>query len=138
MKRILLLLLVASIITSSCSGMRHRADTASEELDRAASLVNEERGNVFSLNEEEYPGNGFFYILNSQGIVLMHPKAALTGEDFSRYDFMRDILEKERGCVTFASGTRTISIFFTRLNNGDILCFTLESTVADGTYGVCP
>ena len=121
----------------SCAGMMPRPDTAQEELAAAADRLNLDRNSFDSLNSIAYPGGGYFYILDMHGKVLMHPKRALCGMDFSRYDFVKKILGEKKGCLTLASGSRIINLFYTALDNGDILCFSFESVPGVKTYKEC-
>ena len=124
-------------LLSSCAGMMPRPGTAEEELASASARLNRDRSCFDSLNSINYPGSGYFYILDMHGKVLMHPEKALCGMDFSRYDFVKKILVEKKGCLTFTSGSRIINLFYTALDNGDILCFSFESAPGINTYKEC-
>ena len=137
MKKLLLYTAIIIAGLASCSGMTQRAETAAEELYNAALLIEGNRKNFTALNREKFPGNGFFYILSPAGTVLLHPERALEGSDFSKYGFIKRILEEKNGCLLFNTGGRTINIFYRELAGGDILCFTFESSAAEKTYKEC-
>ena len=138
MKKLFLSLLPAIVLAASCSGSIVKIhDTASGELDYAAAVLENDRGRFDELNTGEYYGNGYFYIIDSRGIIIMHPEKALQGSDFSRFEFIRQILKKTSGCISFSSGGHKMSIYFRGLKNGEILCFTFESLPGKQTYTEC-
>lgn len=136
-KKFIPMISVLVISLCSCAGMMPRPDTAQEELADAADMLNRDRNSFGSLNSIAYPGSGYFYILDMHGKVLMHPERALCGMDFSRYDFVKKILGEKNGCLTLTSGSRMINLFYTALDNGDILCFSFESVPGVKTYIEC-
>lgn len=124
-------------IICSCSGPGIRPDTADEELAAAAGILDRDRNSFDRINKTSYPGKGYFYIIDMNGKILMHPEPALRGMDFSRYDFVKKILKTKKGCLSVTSGGHIINVFFTTLDNGDILCFSFESAQGQKTYKEC-
>lgn len=45
--------------------------------------------------------SGYIYCLDSRGIVVVHPQAALIGTDVSDHAFVRDVLAKKRGYLEY-------------------------------------
>lgn len=88
-----------------------------------------------SLNREAMNGlgkrrigaTGFFYIVNSDGIVVFHPRPALIGTSFRNHWFINKIMEEKTGCLTYRLGNRTHVVFYERLNEEEILCFSIVS-----------
>lgn len=138
MKTLIAYIIILLILLTSCAGTGKRPDTAQEELARAKETLDNDREQFLRLNRTSYPGNGFFYILSSAGIIVRHPETALEGVNYSSYDFVISIIREKNGCISFDAGGRIINIFYTELKNGDILCFTFESSAAEKTYTECP
>ncbi len=137
MKRPLLCIIPLFLILLCCSGIARRHDTAEGELEYAVSVLEKDKNLFAELNAAEYPGNGYFYIIDSKGVIVMHPEKALEGDDFSRYGFIQQILKMVNGCISFRSGSRTISIYFRGMKSGEILCFVFESSTGTETYKEC-
>lgn len=137
MKTLLTHIITPLLLLVSCAGAVTRPETAMEELDRAKQVLENDMGQFIRLNRTSYPGNGYFYIISPAGIILRHPESALEGVDYSSYDFVMKILREKNGCISLDAGGRTINIFYTGLNNGDILCFTYESSPVEKTYKEC-
>lgn len=137
MKTLIAYIIILLIFMTSCAGTGKRPDTAQEELSRAKETLENDQEQFLRLNRISYPGNGFFYILSSTGIIVRHPENALEGVNYSSYDFVIKILREKNGCLSLDAGGRVINIFYTELKNGDILCFTFESSAAEKTYKEC-
>ena len=133
----LIIHIIIPLILASCAGTVTRTDSAQEELSRARGVLDNDRDQFVRLNRTSYPGNGYFYILSPAGLILRHPEKALEGVDYSSYDFVMRILREKNGCISLDAGGRQINIFYAELKNGDILCFTFESSAAGKTYKEC-
>ncbi len=44
---------------------------------------------------------GYFYVLNSKGILTIHPKAALVGTDVNSFEFIKDQIVKKTGYLEY-------------------------------------
>lgn len=137
MKKINIYALLIIILSASCSGIMMRPESAEEELNIAAGILDHDRLKFDEINAEGYYGKGYFYILSAQGIIKMHPEKVLTGKDFSGYGFVLKIIKEKKGCLSFNSSGHKINIFFRELENGDILCFAFESSTGKKTYKEC-
>ena len=137
MKTLLAYIITPLLFAASCAGTTTRPGSAQEELARAREILENDRDQFIRLNRASYPGNGYFYILSPSGIILRHPETALEGVNYGSYDFVEKILRSKNGCISFDAGGRVINIFYSEFKNGDILCFTFESSAAEKTYKEC-
>lgn len=137
MKTLLAYIITPLLFTASCAGTITRPESAQEELARAQQILENDRDQFIRLNRASYPGNGYFYILSPSGTILRHPETALEGVNYGSYDFIEKILRSKNGCISLDAGGRVINIFFSEFKNGDILCFTFESSAAEKTYKEC-
>ncbi|HPS59373.1 MAG TPA: hypothetical protein PK514_14815 [Spirochaetota bacterium] len=137
MKTLLIYIITPLLLLNSCAGTVTRPESAQEELARAKEILENDREQITRLNRTTYPGNGYFYIISSTGIILRHPEKALEGVSYGSYDFVIGILREKNGCISLDAGGRIINIFYSELKNGDILCFTYESSAVEKTYKEC-
>jgi|GEM_PF-806921 hypothetical protein len=133
----LLIYTTAILLLTSCAGRATRPDSAEEELSRVKDILENDREQFVRINRITYPGNGYFYILSPRGIILRHPEKALEEVDYSNFDFIEKIIRTKNGCISFDTNDRVINVFYSEFKNGDILCFTFESSAAEKTYKEC-
>lgn len=80
---------------------------------------------IKDLPEIRILNTGFYYIINLKGTVRQHPVTPLIGKDFSRYPFVREILERKTGCFICTIGGMKHTIYFERISKNEILCLTV-------------
>ena len=80
-----------------------------------------------SLRDRRVGKTGFYYVLDSDGRVVFHPRPALIGTSFSKTWFINQLLTEKSGCLTYTLGNRTHYLFFLPLNDSEILCLSIVS-----------
>jgi hypothetical protein len=78
-------------------------------------------------------GKGYYYLLDSRGVVIYHPKKALEGKNFGELKFVAAILAKKNGCIKGNFDNRERVIVF-REAGGNILCYTIAPEYIKGDY----
>lgn len=44
---------------------------------------------------------GYYYVLDSNGVVIVHPKNDFIGKNFSHFDFIKEIIQKKSGVIRY-------------------------------------
>lgn len=122
----------ACATTGPVTADRVRADMASIIRD-----IDENRGAVDRLKDRRIGKTGFYYIVDTEGRVLAHPQQALVGSSFRDHWFINTIIERGSGCITYRLGNRTHLVFFDRINDWEILCFSILAQDMPN-HGDCP
>ncbi|MCU0848536.1 MAG: hypothetical protein MUD12_11675 [Spirochaetes bacterium] len=81
--------------------------------------------------------NGFFFALDSECRILFHPNPVLIGSKFDKSDFVREIISRRSGCLSYGFMGKKHLIFFEPVNDDDILCFSIPASSVSGTDGAC-
>ena len=135
--RILKTLFVLSILIPGCSGMQITGDSIKQKLSSTADSIKKNKADIFKLDNKTVGNKGYFYILRKNGTISYHPKKALINFDFSGSLFIKKILNKKNGCISFnADGVRRL-VFFTEIDSGEILCLTIEDIELDEPINDC-
>ena len=112
---------------AACSGMSLRSsDLPGQRIEKAASDLASGRTDFYKLTQKGDSGPGSFYILDSEGVVLWHPSPVIIGNDFSKYDFVKRILQLKNGCIAYGSGKGGSYVFFKEIEKGSILCLAVD------------
>ncbi|MBP7737256.1 MAG: Cache 3/Cache 2 fusion domain-containing protein [Spirochaetes bacterium] len=106
------------VITSE--GIRNEMAAISREIDSNRSAMN-------ALRERRVGKTGFYYVLDSDGRVVFHPRLVLIGSSFSKVWFVNQLLEEKSGCFTYVLGNRKHYLFYTPINDFEILCLSIIS-----------
>jgi hypothetical protein len=117
---------ILTAITVACSSGQMTADSIKEELNKRAEKINSNREEILTLDNMGYPG--YYYILNKEGKILYHPKKSLINLDFSRYAFVKVILQEKNGAFTMTINNTETSVFYRELKDGSILCYSINSS----------
>ncbi|HPL15052.1 MAG TPA: Cache 3/Cache 2 fusion domain-containing protein [Spirochaetota bacterium] len=80
-----------------------------------------------SLREKRVGKTGFYYVLGADARVVFHPRQALIGTSFSKTWFVSQLLTRKTGCLTYTLGNRTHFLFFSPINDSEILCLSIVS-----------
>jgi len=117
---------VLTAITLACSSGQMTAANIEAELNKRAEKINSSREEILKLDTKGYPG--YYYILDKRGRILYHPEKALINLDFSRYDFVKIIIQEKNGAFTMAINNINTSVFYRELKDGSILCYSIDSS----------
>jgi methyl-accepting chemotaxis protein len=117
---------ILTAITLACSSGQMTAANINAALTERAEKINKNRNEILKLDKMGYPG--YYYILNEKGKILYHPKKSLINLDFSRYDFVKVILQEKNGAFTMTINNTETSVFYRELSDGSILCYSIESS----------
>lgn len=124
-----IVMLAASVcfLFAACSVMSLRSsDLPGQRIEKAVSDLAAGRTDFYKLTQNGDSGPGSFYILDSEGVVLWHPSPVIIGKDFSKYDFVKRILQLKNGCIAYESGKGGSYVFFKEIEKGNILCLAVD------------
>ncbi len=110
----------ATIKAITSDGIKNDMAAISREIDANRSAMN-------ALRDRRVGKTGFYYVLNSDGRVVFHPRLALIGTSFSKVWFVNQLLEEKSGCFTYVLGNRNHYLFYAPINDFEILCLSIIS-----------
>ena len=102
------------------AGIRTDMEALCREITVNRSVIN-------TLRDKRVGKTGFYYVLDSEGRVVFHPRPALIGTSFSKVWFINQLLTEKSGCLTYTLGNRTHYLFFQPLDESEILCLSIVS-----------
>lgn len=117
-------LLIISLM--ACSAQQLTYDSINKSLSQMTERINSNRSTILRLDKEGAPG--YYYIIDSRGRIIYHPEKSLIGKDFSRYPFVKKILEEKNGSFAMETGGKDTSVFYRELKDGSVLCYTIDSS----------
>ena len=120
-------------ITLTCSSGQMTIAHINAALTERAYKINNNRNEVLELGNKGYPG--YYYILDEKGKFLYHPKKSLINLDFSRYDFVKVILQEKNGAFSMTINNIETSVFYRELEDGSILCYSIDNSKYAGSSG---
>jgi hypothetical protein len=124
-KKIVILLLVSFFFTACSSSMKVTKKNIDDDMISAMNMISSNKINYLRLGEKQIGKTGFYYIINSEGRVVFHPQLILIGKSFKGLWFIDPVLNGNSGCVNYSvSGNRNY-LFYRKINNDDILCFSI-------------
>lgn len=115
-----------SIPAISADMEEHVKKAASRSLDRD------------SLRSRRVGKSGYYYVVDADGRVVMHPSAMLEGRNFGSLWFMQQVLARRQGCLRYRLGDRTYAIFFVPLGEREILCLSVLADELRSGFLDCP
>ena len=122
------------LLLSSCATeQRVNYITLKERVSAASEGISSGSVKIQDLERFNGGGKGYYYLITSEGRVIYHPKKGLIGSDFSRYDFVKRILEERNGCISSDTGGVPRIILFRSFDRDDILCYTIEENQVPGS-----
>ena len=110
----------------ACSTQQLTYYSINKSLGQMAEKIDSDRSRILHLDKEGAPG--YYYIIDNRGQVIYHPRKSLIGKDFSRYPFVKKILEEKNGSFAMETGGTDTSVFYRELSDGSVLCYTIESS----------
>lgn len=78
----------------------------------------------------------YFYALDIEGRVVCHPNRTLTGRDLSRFPFVKEVLTRRNGCLSYESAGTRIAVIF-RENENLMLCLSANTMNWPADYSPC-
>jgi hypothetical protein len=85
------------------------------------------RDNIEKLKSIRVGTTGYYYVVDTDGTVVIHPQAALIGSSFKNNRFINKIIADKTGCISNQLGNRMHMVFFDQLNDSEILCLSILS-----------
>lgn len=133
MKKITVSIIVILALTSGCGSKNIRTFDALElkVSDTATELASDKNHRI--PDSTSASGKGYYYIINSDGIIVYHPEKGLVGSDFSRFGFVRKILKEKNGCIRSEAGGVSRIIIFREKGKEEILCYTVPENGISGS-----
>ena len=125
------------IITLCCTTTILRRDELDNQFKSIIERLNRYPDRLAMLKNKKIGFSGYFYIIDSTGRVVYHPKEALIGMSFFNNPFVKSILYKRAGCVKGASGGEARVMIFRPLGSDRILCLSLSINEVDLSEFVC-
>ncbi len=127
MKRLVLSLIILTLLCTGCAGLSVTPTSAQVELNDTVAMLQKDSGNRAALDRKTVGARGYFYIIKTDGTVAYHPKKKLINLNFGQYQFVRKILERRNGCLSYNIDGVNRYIFFREIDRGSILCLAIES-----------
>ncbi len=126
---LILFVLAGSVLIFSVCATIKPATVEEIRTEMAAIIrdINTNRNVINSLGNRRVGKTGYYYILDSDGRVVFHPRQALIGSTFNRTWFINQLLTERSGCLTYTLGNRTHYLFFSPINDSEILCLSIVS-----------
>jgi len=121
--------IAASIIIISitaCSTKQLSYSSINRSISQMADQIDKDRSRILHLDNKGTPG--YYYIIDNKGRIIYHPVKSLIGKDFSRYPFIKKILEERNGSFAMETGGKDTSVFYRELKDGSVLCYTIDSS----------
>ena len=97
------------------------------DFSSVSNFVKKSRSSITDLNKKRLGITGFYYIIDSDGVLVYHPQNVLIGRSFRSYWFIEIILAEKSGCIKYNLGEKENTIYFRPLNDSEILCFSIMS-----------
>lgn len=124
-KRIIFFLLAAYFL-SGCSSQSHiTRKSIAGDMHNALNMISKNKENYLRLGEKQLGKTGFYYIINSSGIVIFHPQLILVGKSFKGLWFIEPVLKGNEGCINYSVSGNKNYLFYRKINSDEILCLSI-------------
>ena len=127
-KKSLTVLSFLSLLVLYCATTGVDEYSVQKKLHASAESIKKNRNSVYKLDNKTVGKNGYYYILRNSGRVSYHPKKALIDVDFSTFPFVKEILLKRNGCIMMQADGVSRYIFFSEVDENEILCLTIDKS----------
>ena len=124
-KRITILFIAAIMFSSCSSSIKITKKIIDDDMQNAMNIISGNKINYLRLGEKQMGKTGFYYIINSEGKVVFHPQLILVGKSFKGLWFIDPVLKGNEGCVNYNVTGNKNYLFYKKINNDEILCFTI-------------
>jgi hypothetical protein len=136
-KKIVIFLILSVIFAACSSSQKITRKTIDDDILNAMNMINNNKINYLRLGEKQIGKTGFYYIINSEGRVVFHPQLILIGKSFKGLWFIEPVLKVNDGCINYSvSGNRNY-LFYKKINNDEILCFSIMQEEIAGYIQGC-
>ena len=131
-RKILLLVFCLSFFISCSSTTVITGSTLVKDMNGIKARLESDINYAYELKDHRVGKTGYYYILSRSGVVVFHPRAVLIGSRMNNLGFVREVLQKESGCLSYGIEDKRLLIFFTPIGGENILCLSIpESEVAE-------
>jgi len=121
------LIILVSIINGCATAVPVSVDRIRSEMAEIKKNIAENRGNIEKLKDKRIGTTGYYYIVDTDGIIVFHPQSALIGSSFKNNRFINKIIDEKTGCLVNQLGNRIHIVFYDQLNDSEILCLSILS-----------
>lgn len=127
-KLIQLIILIISMSGVYCASGRVTGLEVKNDLINVAAFIKDNKDSLNSLDRKTVGERGYFYVIRNDGVVLFHPQKKLINMNFVQYPFVREILRRRNGCLSYRIEGIQRYIFFNGIDDDRILCVAIESS----------
>jgi hypothetical protein len=96
-----------------------------------------DRGCLNQLSKYRVGDTGFFYVIDTEGTVVMHSRKALIGSSFNSLAWVETIKTERSGCFKYTLGRRVYAVIYKPLSEKEILCLSIEAVELPGRGSDC-
>lgn len=104
-----------------------------EDMTATMNSLNRSGLDIRDLNRRRVGRSGYYYVVNSEGVILSHPQSAMAGFRLGENPFIRYILVHKHGCVIQTIEGKHRVILFRTLKDNSTLCLTIPATEVSGS-----
>jgi hypothetical protein len=134
----ILLTVLIVVFDVSCSSSQLSESTINDRIINTVVMLNENGGVSEKVRDLRVGETGYYYIINSAGTVILHPKKMLEGMKFQDNPMVRKIIREGKGCIRQNIEGQDRIIFYRALNNDRVLCLTINaSDIEDRSRIIC-
>ena len=128
MTRTRLVILISLLILIDCATFSPASiDAIHADMESVARGISVDRSYMYTLGNRRIGKTGYYYVLDTDGRVVFHPRSALIGTSFSKVLFIDQLLGEKSGCLTYTLGNRKHYLFFMHIDDSEILCLSIVS-----------
>ncbi|OHD71364.1 MAG: hypothetical protein A2W19_10185 [Spirochaetes bacterium RBG_16_49_21] len=118
-------MLLALIVTGCATSRLITVDGIKTETASIKNDITRDRANINKLKNIRVGATGFYYVVDTDGMVVFHPQSSLIGVSFKNHWFINRVIAEKSGCLTYRLGLRTYLILYEPLNDSEILCLSI-------------
>lgn len=112
-------------------------DSIKKDMNGTALRLESNMNYAYELKTRAVGKSGFYYILSRDGVVVFHPQAVLIGSRMGHISFVREVLERESGCLSYGIEDKRLLIFFRPVGENNILCLSIYENELKGQLVDC-
>jgi hypothetical protein len=126
------------IIAVSCSSSQLMESTINDRIINTVMMLNVNDDAYEKVRDMRLGETGYYYIIDSAGTVILHPKKMLEGMKFQDNPMVRKIIREGKGCIRQNIEGQDRIIFYRTIKNGRVLCLTINSSdIEDRSRIIC-
>jgi hypothetical protein len=135
-KKIIKFLIVSALFLSCSSTLQITRKTINDDMIDALNIIKLSKVNYLRLGNKQIGKTGFYYIINTDGRVIFHPKLILVGKSFKGLWFIDPVLKGNEGCIKYNVSGNKNYLFYKKINSDEILCLSImEEDITEDIQG---